>query len=59
MAEATVRRMDWSAHLGLKKLFGGEAPATYGEFADADSQSWTRVLPGLQPVSSFSMCRDP
>ncbi len=35
MAEATVRRMDWSAHLGLKKLFGGEAPATYGEFADA------------------------
>ncbi len=35
MAEATVRRMDWSAQLGLKKLFGGEAPATYGEFAEA------------------------
>jgi 3-hydroxyisobutyrate dehydrogenase-like beta-hydroxyacid dehydrogenase len=35
MAEATVRRMDWSADLGLKKLFGGEAPATYREFADA------------------------
>jgi 3-hydroxyisobutyrate dehydrogenase-like beta-hydroxyacid dehydrogenase len=35
MAEATVRRMDWSAELGLKKLFGGEAPATYREFADA------------------------
>jgi len=35
MAEATARRMDWSAHLGLKKLFGGEAPATYREFAEA------------------------
>jgi 3-hydroxyisobutyrate dehydrogenase-like beta-hydroxyacid dehydrogenase len=35
MAEAAVRRMDWSAQLGLKKLFGGEAPATYREFADA------------------------
>jgi len=34
MAEATVRRMDWSAHLGLKKLFGGEAPSTHREFAD-------------------------
>jgi 3-hydroxyisobutyrate dehydrogenase-like beta-hydroxyacid dehydrogenase len=35
MAEATVRRMDWSAQRGLKKLFGGEAPATHREFADA------------------------
>jgi 3-hydroxyisobutyrate dehydrogenase-like beta-hydroxyacid dehydrogenase len=35
MAEATVRRMDWSAQLGLKKLFGGEAPATHRAFADA------------------------
>jgi len=35
MAEATVRRMDWSAQLGLRKLFGGEAPATHKEFADA------------------------
>jgi 3-hydroxyisobutyrate dehydrogenase-like beta-hydroxyacid dehydrogenase len=35
MAEATVRRMDWSAQLGLKKLFHGEAPATHREFADA------------------------
>ncbi len=35
MAEATARRMDWSAQLGLKKLFGGEPPATYREFADA------------------------
>lgn len=35
MAEATARRMDWSALLGLKKLFGGEAPASYREFADA------------------------
>lgn len=35
MAEATARRMDWSAHLGLKKLFGGEPPATHREFAEA------------------------
>jgi len=35
MAEATARRMDWSAQLGLKKLFGGEAPATYREFTEA------------------------
>jgi 3-hydroxyisobutyrate dehydrogenase-like beta-hydroxyacid dehydrogenase len=35
MAEATVRRMDWSAKLGLKKLFNGEAPETYRKFADA------------------------
>ncbi|HEX4137043.1 MAG TPA: DUF1932 domain-containing protein [Bryobacteraceae bacterium] len=35
MAEATARRMDWSAQLGLKKLFGGEAPATHREFAQA------------------------
>jgi 3-hydroxyisobutyrate dehydrogenase-like beta-hydroxyacid dehydrogenase len=34
MAEATAARMDWSAQLGLKKLFHGEAPATHGEFAD-------------------------
>ena len=33
MAEATVRRMDWSARLGLKRVFGGEAPATYREFS--------------------------
>jgi 3-hydroxyisobutyrate dehydrogenase-like beta-hydroxyacid dehydrogenase len=35
MAEATVRRMDWSAQLGLKKLFKGEAPDTYRDFANA------------------------
>ena len=35
MAEATARRMEWSAHLGLKKLFGGEPPATHREFAAA------------------------
>jgi 3-hydroxyisobutyrate dehydrogenase-like beta-hydroxyacid dehydrogenase len=35
MAEATVRRMDWSAQLGLKKLFHGEAPATHRDFAEA------------------------
>jgi len=38
MAEATVRRMDWSVQLGLKKLFGGEAPSSYREFANAVSE---------------------
>jgi 3-hydroxyisobutyrate dehydrogenase len=33
MAEATVRRMDWSAELRLKEKFGGQAPKTYQEFA--------------------------
>jgi 3-hydroxyisobutyrate dehydrogenase-like beta-hydroxyacid dehydrogenase len=35
MAEATVRRMDWSAQLGLKKFFNGEAPASYRDFTNA------------------------
>jgi 3-hydroxyisobutyrate dehydrogenase-like beta-hydroxyacid dehydrogenase len=35
MAAATARRMDWSAQLGLRKLFKGEAPATHREFAEA------------------------
>jgi 3-hydroxyisobutyrate dehydrogenase-like beta-hydroxyacid dehydrogenase len=35
MAEAAMRRMDWSVRLGLKEIFGGEAPATYREFTDA------------------------
>lgn len=35
MAEATARRMNWSARLGLRKIFRGEAPTTYREFADA------------------------
>jgi 3-hydroxyisobutyrate dehydrogenase-like beta-hydroxyacid dehydrogenase len=29
MAEAIVRRMDWSVEAGLKKHFNGEAPKTY------------------------------
>ena len=33
MAEATVRRMDWSAQLGLKAKFGGKDPKSYQEFA--------------------------
>lgn len=35
MAEATVRRMDWAAELGLKARFGGEFPKTYKEVLDA------------------------
>jgi 3-hydroxyisobutyrate dehydrogenase-like beta-hydroxyacid dehydrogenase len=34
MAEATVRRMDWSAKLGLKARFGGKDPESYQEFAE-------------------------
>ena len=33
MVDAIVRRMDWSAESGLKELFGGQAPASYQEFA--------------------------
>ena len=35
MSEATARRMDWSAHLGLKALFNGEAPKSYQEVMEA------------------------
>ncbi len=35
MAEAIVRRMDWSVEAGLKQMFGGEAPASYREVVDA------------------------
>ncbi len=35
MAEATVRRMDWAANLGLKEKFRGEFPKTYQEVLDA------------------------
>ena len=37
LAEAIVRRMDWSAQLGLKAHFHGEAPRNYREFLDAVS----------------------
>jgi 3-hydroxyisobutyrate dehydrogenase-like beta-hydroxyacid dehydrogenase len=35
MAEAIVRRMDWSVAAGLKQLFGGEAPKSYRDVVDA------------------------
>ena len=35
MAEATARRMDWSARLGLKARFRGEAPRSYREVLEA------------------------
>jgi len=35
MAEAIVWRMDWSAQLGLKQRFGGEAPKGYREVLEA------------------------
>ncbi|MBZ5580109.1 MAG: DUF1932 domain-containing protein [Acidobacteriia bacterium] len=34
MAEATARRMDWSAKLGLKQHFKGEPPRNYREFLE-------------------------
>ena len=34
MAEAIVRRMDWSAQLKLKEVFHGTDPASYHEFAE-------------------------
>ena len=38
MAEATARRMDWSAKLGLKQHFKGEPPSSYREFLEAVAQ---------------------
>lgn len=38
MAEAIVRRMDWSVAAGLKQLFGGEAPKGYREVVDATAK---------------------
>lgn len=35
MAEATARRMDWSAQLGLNRIFGGQPPANHRDFAEA------------------------
>jgi len=35
MAQAIVRRMDWSVEAGLKQLFGGEAPKSYRDVVDA------------------------
>lgn len=35
MAEAIVRRMDWSVEAGLKQVFHGEAPKSYREVVDA------------------------
>jgi len=43
MAEAIVRRMDWSAELGLKQIFHGEAPKNYREVVDAAAKKMTSV----------------
>jgi hypothetical protein len=34
MAEATARRQDWSAQLGLRSRFGPDGPKTYREVLD-------------------------
>ena len=39
MSEATARRMDWSAQLGLKAMFNGEAPKSYQEVVNAIQNS--------------------
>ena len=41
MAEATARRMDWSAKLDLKARFGGEPPESYRDLVDAVSRPGT------------------
>jgi uncharacterized protein DUF1932 len=35
LTEATARRMDWAAGLGLRASFGGEFPQTYREVLEA------------------------
>jgi hypothetical protein len=34
MAEATARRQDWAAQLGLRSRFGPDGPRTYREVLD-------------------------
>jgi len=46
MAEATARRMDWSAQLGLKTLFNNEAPKSYREVVAALAKPDAVQLPG-------------
>ena len=43
MAEAIVRRMDWSVEAGLKQLFGGEAPKNYRAVVDAAAKKLTLI----------------
>lgn len=38
MADAIVKRMDWSVEAGLKERFGGRAPKNYKEVIDALAQ---------------------
>jgi 3-hydroxyisobutyrate dehydrogenase-like beta-hydroxyacid dehydrogenase len=38
MAEAIVRRMDWSVEAGLKQIFHGEAPKSYRDVVEAASK---------------------
>ena len=47
MAEATVRRMDWAAGLGLRERFLGQFPKTYQEVLDAIAEKET--LPAIPP----------
>ncbi len=55
MAEAIVRRMDWSVEAGLKKRFGGEAPKSYRDVVDAAVKNrWSRLkLPVLIACGFF------
>jgi hypothetical protein len=43
-----VRRMDWSAELGLKQRFGGEAPKSYREVLDAIAKMPVAQAPNLR-----------
>ncbi len=52
MAEATARRMDWSAQLGLKQVFGGEPPVNYREFAEAVEELSTAQASATQTFRS-------
>ena len=46
MAEATARRMDWSAQLNLKQAFDGKTPADYREFARKVAETVTAIPTG-------------
>jgi hypothetical protein len=54
MAEATARRMDWSARTGLKQYFQGEPPKSYREFLEAVGNSGDLSADDPRPVTAAS-----
>ena len=56
MAEAIVRRMDWSVEAGLKQFFGGQAPKSYRDVVDAAARKPVKraAAPGDEVTFDFA-----